>query len=121
VVKDWLEQRDEDWRLAAIRAAVGGPRDTVSKVESMRGGSWMVWVLLVGAIAAEVVATSFLKLSEGLTKLVPSIVLLVCYLASFLLLSQALKQLQVSVAYAIWSGVGTAAITVIGMLVLGFR
>jgi small multidrug resistance pump len=79
----------------------------------------LAWILLMGAIASEVVATSALKLSNGLTRPVPSVVVAVGYLLSFVLLAQALKlQLQVSVAYAIWSGVGTAAITVIGMLLL---
>src|SRR4051812_49683375 len=80
----------------------------------------MAWVLLIGAIASEVVATSALKLSESFTRLTPSIVSGVGYVASLALLSLVLKlQMQVSVAYAIWSGVGTAAIAVIGMLVLG--
>lgn len=78
----------------------------------------MVWVLLVGAIAAEVTATSALKLSDGLTRLLPSVVVVVGYILSFVLLAQVLRQLQVSVAYAIWSGVGTAAITVIGISAL---
>ncbi len=78
----------------------------------------MVWILLAGAIAAEVTATSALKLSEGLTRLLPSVVVAVGYILSFMLLAQALKQLEVSVAYAIWSGVGTAAVAVIGMLAL---
>jgi small multidrug resistance pump len=79
----------------------------------------LAWILLIGAIASEVVATSALKLSNGLTRPAPSVVVAVGYLLSFVLLAQALKlQLQVSVAYAIWSGVGTAAITVIGMLLL---
>lgn len=78
----------------------------------------MVWALLIGAIAAEVTATSFLKLSNGLTKLLPSMVVAVGYLTSFLLLAQVLKRLQVGVAYAIWSGVGTAAIALIGILVM---
>jgi small multidrug resistance pump len=79
----------------------------------------LAWILLIGAIASEVVATSALKLSNGLTRPVPSVVVAVGYLLSFVLLAQALKlQLQVSVAYAIWSGVGTAAITVIGILLL---
>ncbi|MGH3793460.1 MAG: DMT family transporter [Pseudonocardiaceae bacterium] len=76
----------------------------------------MVWILLVAAIAAEVTATSALKLSDGLTKLVPSVVVGIGYILSFVLLAQALKHLQVSVAYAIWSGAGTAAIAVVGML-----
>lgn len=79
----------------------------------------MAWILLVGAIVSEVVATSALKLSEGFTKLSPSLVAGVGYVLSLALLSWALKlQMQVSVAYAIWSGAGTAAIAVIGMLML---
>jgi len=79
----------------------------------------LAWILLTGAIASEVVATSALKLSNGLTRPAPSVVVAVGYLLSFVLLAQALKlQLQVSVAYAIWSGGGTAAITIIGMLLL---
>jgi small multidrug resistance pump len=79
----------------------------------------MAWLMLAGAIAAEVAATSALKLSQGFTRLVPSIVVTVGYLLSFVLLGLALKrQLQVSVAYAVWSGAGTAAIAVIGMVLL---
>jgi small multidrug resistance pump len=76
----------------------------------------MVWVLLISAITAEVIATSFLRLSEGFTKLVPSVVVAVSYLAAFTLLAQALKKMELGIAYAIWSGLGTAAIAVIGML-----
>jgi small multidrug resistance pump len=77
-------------------------------------------MLLAGAIATEVAATASLKASAGLTRLLPSIVVAVGYVASFVLLAWALKlQLQVSVAYAIWSGTGTAAIAVIGMIWLG--
>ncbi|MEN3308633.1 MAG: small multidrug resistance pump [Micromonosporaceae bacterium] len=79
----------------------------------------MAWLMLAGAILTEVVATSALKLSEGLSRLLPSIVVAVGYILSFVLLSQALKlHLQVSVAYAVWSGAGTAAIAVIGVLLL---
>ena len=77
----------------------------------------MAWLLLAGAIATEVIATSLLKTSDGLTRLIPSIAVIAGYIASFVLLAWALKlQLQVSVAYAVWSGAGTAAIAVIGML-----
>lgn len=79
----------------------------------------IAWLLLIGAIAAEVTATSALKLSDGLTRLLPTVVVAIGYILSFVLLAQALKlHLQVSIAYAIWSGVGTAAIATIGMLVL---
>ncbi|MFT2015325.1 DMT family transporter [Streptomyces sp. 796.1] len=81
----------------------------------------MVWVLLISAITAEVTATSFLKLSEGLTKLLPSLVVAVCYIASFTLLAQALKKMELGIAYAIWSGLGTAAIALIGMMFMEER
>ncbi len=74
----------------------------------------MSWVFLATAILFEVSGTTAMKLSEGLTRLVPTILLLVFYGISFIFLALALKRLEVSVAYAIWSGVGTAAIALIG-------
>ncbi|MFI6502927.1 DMT family transporter [Nonomuraea typhae] len=80
----------------------------------------MAWLLLALAIAAEVLATSALKLSNGFSHLGWSIVVAAGYLSSFAALGQALKlQLEMGTAYAIWAGVGTAAITVIGALFLG--
>ena len=79
----------------------------------------MAWTLLVAAIIAEVAGTTALKMSSGLTRLVPSVIVGVAYLLSFVLLAFAVKHLQVSVAYAIWSGVGTAAIAVIGWFAFG--
>ncbi|GIH68625.1 DMT family transporter [Sphaerimonospora thailandensis] len=80
----------------------------------------MAWLLLAGAIASEVVATSALKLSDGLTRLGWSAVVTVCYIASFVLLAQALKlQMPVGFAYAIWAGIGTATIALIGALFFG--
>jgi small multidrug resistance pump len=77
----------------------------------------VAWLLLAGAILTEVVATSALKLSDGLSRVLPTVVVAVGYILSFVLLAQALKlHLQVSIAYAVWSGAGTAAIAVIGML-----
>lgn len=79
----------------------------------------MPLLFLICAIGAEVIATSALKLSHGLTRLTPVIVVAIGYPASLWLLSQALKKgMQVSVAYAIWSGVGTAAIALIGAAAL---
>ncbi|AKG36740.1 DMT family transporter [Paenibacillus durus] len=79
----------------------------------------MHWFLLVVAIAAEVAGTTFMKLSAGFTKLVPSILLVVCYLVSLSMLNLALKGISVSVAYAIWSGVGTAFVAGIGWALFG--
>ncbi|HWS33938.1 MAG TPA: multidrug efflux SMR transporter [Actinoplanes sp.] len=74
----------------------------------------MHYFFLFAAIAAELVATSLMKSTEGFTRLWPTVAVLSGYGASFVLLAQAVKQIEVGVAYAIWSGVGTAAIVAIG-------
>ena len=76
----------------------------------------MHWLYLVGAILLEVAGTTSMKLSDGLTKPLPSILIFVFYAISFVALTLALKKIPISVAYAIWSGVGTALIAVIGIL-----
>ncbi|WP_039797416.1 DMT family transporter [Nocardia araoensis] len=82
----------------------------------------MTLLLLALAIASEVTATVSLKLSDGFTKLVPSILVVVGYCAAFLFLAQALKRgMPIGVAYGIWSAVGVAAIALIGVLFLNER
>jgi small multidrug resistance pump len=73
------------------------------------------WLTLAGAIAFEIVGTTCLKLSEGLSRPAPSLGVLVFYGASFACLSQALKRFELGVAYAVWSGLGTAIVAAIGM------
>jgi small multidrug resistance pump len=75
------------------------------------------WVVLALAIAAEVAGTTALRASNGLTRVTPVAVVVVAYLASFALLALVLKYLSLGTTYAIWSGVGTVAIAVIGRLV----
>ncbi|MER5444158.1 multidrug efflux SMR transporter [Streptomyces sp. NPDC002766] len=79
----------------------------------------MGYLLLGAAIAAEVGATTAMKFSEGFSRLVPSLVTVVGYVVSFVLLAQTLKAISVGTAYAIWSGVGTAAIATIGLFFFG--
>ncbi|MET7596267.1 DMT family transporter [Streptomyces sp. NPDC004082] len=79
----------------------------------------MGYVLLAGAIAAEVAATTAMKYSEGFSRLWPSLVTLLGYVVAFALLAQTLKTVSVGTAYAIWAGAGTAVIAAIGMLFLG--
>ncbi|MFC7264483.1 MULTISPECIES: multidrug efflux SMR transporter [Streptomyces] len=79
----------------------------------------MGYVLLAGAIAAEVGATTAMKYSEGFSKLWPSLVTCLGYVIAFALLAQTLKTVSVGTAYAIWAGVGTAVIAAIGMMFLG--
>ncbi len=77
------------------------------------------WLLLLGAIVAEVGGTTCLKLSEGFSRLAPSLGVVVLYPLSFFFLAAVLKVIDVSVAYAIWSGLGTALIAAIGILIFG--
>ena len=64
------------------------------------------WFYLATAIVTEVIATSALKASEGFSKPLPSVVVVIGYLVSFYFLSLTLKTIPVGIAYAIWSGVG---------------
>ncbi|MDR7135269.1 small multidrug resistance pump [Lysobacter niastensis] len=75
-------------------------------------------LFLAGAIAAEVVATSALKASEGFTRLWPSLVVALGYGVAFYLLSLTLRTIPVGIAYAIWSGIGVVLIALIGWAVL---
>jgi small multidrug resistance pump len=76
----------------------------------------MHWVLLVAAIVLEVAGTTNMKLSEGFTKTLPSVLIFVFYGLSFTAVTFALKRLDLSVTYAIWAGAGTALIAAIGVI-----
>jgi small multidrug resistance pump len=78
-----------------------------------------VGFLLTIAIAVEVVATVSLRYSDGFSKPLPSALVVAGYATSFWLLSLVLKDISVGTSYAIWSGVGTAALAIIGMAALG--
>ena len=73
------------------------------------------WVYLTLAIFSEVMATASLKSTEGFSKLWPSVIVLVGYSAAFYFLSLTLDTIPIGVAYAIWSGVGVAAITLVSI------
>jgi small multidrug resistance pump len=75
----------------------------------------MGWFLLVVAIVLEVAGTTNMKLSEGFSKLVPSVLVLFFYALSIIALTFAVNRLDVSVAYAVWSGMGTALVAMIGL------
>lgn len=81
----------------------------------------MHWIFLAVAILAEVMATSMLKLTEGFTRLLPSLVVIAGYALAFYFLALTLRTMAVGVAYAIWAGLGIALIALIGWLVLGQR
>jgi small multidrug resistance pump len=79
----------------------------------------MGFLLLGLAIAAEVAATTAMKYSDGFSRLWPSLLAVLGYVVSFSLLAQTLRTVSVGTAYAIWSGVGTAAIATIGVVFMG--
>ncbi len=76
----------------------------------------MNYLWLAGAILSEVIGTSSLKASEGFTRLLPSVVVVIGYGLAFYCLSQTLKTMPVGVAYAIWSGLGTVLIALVGLV-----
>jgi small multidrug resistance pump len=77
----------------------------------------LAWGLLAVAIATEVVGTLALRASDGMSHLVPAIIVIVGYVASFALLAVVLKTMPVGIVYAIWSAVGVALVAVLGKLI----
>jgi small multidrug resistance pump len=75
----------------------------------------LFWLYLLIAILTEVVGTSLMKASQGLTRVLPTVFMFVLYAISFVFMALALKKIEVGVAYAIWSGLGTAMIALIGI------
>ena len=73
------------------------------------------WIYIGLAIILEVVATSCMKLSEGFSKILPSILMFVFYGLCFTIMTLALKKMELGVVYAVWSGLGTVLITAIGI------
>ncbi|GAN78673.1 DMT family transporter [Acidocella aminolytica] len=74
----------------------------------------MVYLLLAIAIACEVTATSALKLCDGFTRPVPTMVVLVGYCLSFFCLAQVVKVMPLGYAYALWCGFGIVLIIAVG-------
>jgi multidrug transporter EmrE-like cation transporter len=72
------------------------------------------WIYLAAAIVLEILATTLLKLSDGFAKWYWGVLSIALYSACFWVLAPALKTLPVGVVYAIWSGAGIVAITIIG-------
>lgn len=81
----------------------------------------LTWAALFGAICLEVAGTTMLQMSQQFTKPWPTIGLAICYGLAFYLLSIALKQIPVGLAYAIWSGMGVVLIAMIGLVLFKQR
>lgn len=77
------------------------------------------WLYLAIAIISEITATSSLKASEGFTRLVPSVVVVIGYSLSFYFLSLTLKAIPIGVTYAIWAGLGIVLLAIIGWVFYG--
>jgi len=95
---------------SAIGAAAGAGAAT-------GGHTLFAWSLLVLTVLLEVAGTTCMKLSNGFENLVPSVLVFVTYGACFTCLTYAMKFWQVSTAYALWSGLGTALTALIGVVV----
>ena len=76
----------------------------------------MSWVILFFAIVFEVAGTLTLKFTDGMTRLWPTVLMFAFYLVSLFGLSTAVSKIPVGTAYAVWSGVGTLMVAVLGVL-----
>jgi len=81
----------------------------------------MPYLILFLAVAAETIGTTALQASQQFSRLGPSVLVVLAYAVSFILLGWVLKFMPVGIAYAIWSGLGIVFIAVIGFLVFGQR
>ena len=72
------------------------------------------WILLLLAISAEVIGTSFLRLSEGMTRPLPTLLVFGAYAIAMALLSRVVLSIPLGVTYALWSGIGTVVIVLVG-------
>lgn len=79
----------------------------------------MLYAMLVLAIVFEVLGTSAMQAAQHFTRLLPTLVMVVCYAVAFYFLSYTLKAIPVGIAYAIWSGLGIVLISLAGYLVFG--
>lgn len=76
----------------------------------------MSWFYLILAILLESAGTTCMKLSEGFTKPLPSALILIFYVASLFSFTNSLSDIKLNVAYAVWSGLGTALVAVLGFI-----
>jgi len=82
---------------------------------------WAAWLMLAVAIVSGASGTTSLAASAGLTRLGPTIAVVLCYLVCFVALTRALRVIPLSVAYAVWSGIGIMLVSAIGWVVFDQR
>jgi small multidrug resistance pump len=107
--------------LADLAAAAGARLEESIRARRPGPRRWVAYVFLAVAIVAGVTGTSAMSASAGFTRPGPTALVAVAYLACFLALTRALRAIPISVAYAIWSGVGITLITLIGWRLFGQR
>lgn len=76
------------------------------------------WVLLGIAVCLEIAGAISLRISEGFTVLLPTVIAIISFTLALYLVSQVMKKLPVSVAYPVWAGGGTAGVALLGVLAL---
>lgn len=74
------------------------------------------WILLALTIVSEVVGTIHLRLSDGFSKPVPSVIVVLCYGLAFWGLSVVMRRIEIGITYAVWSGVGTVLTAALGIV-----
>lgn len=105
--------------LADLAAAAGARIEEELHEKRLLKRRWSAYVFLALAIVAGVTGTSALSQSAGFTRLQPLLIVVLAYAVCFVALTRALRVIPVSIAYAVWSGVGIALITLIGWVVFG--
>lgn len=80
-------------------------------------GDILSWIFVLSAIVLEIVGTTCTKLSEGLTKVGFSVLMLACYCGTCILIALAVKRLEIGVVYAVWCGLGITIIALIGIFI----
>jgi len=91
-------------------------QNKVSLKDRLKKSMFNPWILLFVGIGFEVVATTCLKLSQGFTKLWPSIGFVIFFAAAFYLFSLCINHIEIGIAYAVWAGLGIGLIAIVGVL-----
>src|SRR6266536_2309973 len=113
---DWCLEARRNGSSGRCQFATPAPCETLGRSYDWEAeGSGMAWLLLIVAGMLETGWAVALKTSDGLSKLVPSVVFLVLGIASVLLLAVALRSLPVGTAYAVWTGIGAAGTAIVGL------
>jgi small multidrug resistance pump len=86
-------------------------------ISRMMEGDLLSWMFVLSAILLEIVGTTCTKLSEGLTKVGPSVLMLACYCGSCIFIALAVKRLEISIVYAVWCGLGITVIALVGIFI----